>query len=97
MNAVEVSRVRARIDTLESNMTHALTSIERIDAVLTKMKDDHEAMMTAKADEMRAGNIAEIRATVDSFKVELRQYVKDTVKDFVKDTQIKAAPSYPST
>jgi len=93
MNAVEVSRVRARIDTLESNMTHALASIERIDAVLTKMKDDHEAMMTAKADEMRAGNIAEIRATVDSFKVELRQYLKDTVKD----TQIKAAPSYPST
>ena len=93
MNAVEVSRVRARIDTLESNMTHVLTCIERIDAVLTKMKDDHEAMMTAKADEMRAGNIAEIRATVDSFKVELRQYLKDTVKD----TQIKAAPSYPST
>ena len=92
MNAVEVSRVRARIDTLESNMTHALACIERIDAVLTKMKDDHEAMMTAKADEMRAGNIAEIRATVDSFKVELRQYLKDTVKD-----SFKAAPSYPST
>jgi uncharacterized coiled-coil protein SlyX len=81
MNAVEVSRLRARIDTLESNMTHALTSIERIDAVLVKMTADHEAMMTAKADAMRAGNIAEIRATVDSFKVEMRQYLKGIMKD----------------
>jgi len=91
MSAAELSRIRARIEALdtrakaaEDRMDAIVEQLGRIEQTIAAMKKEHEDMMQAKADLLRQSVLAEIRASAEVIQRELAQTVHGTVRQCVK-------------
>ena len=80
MSAVEISRIKVRVEALETIMETMIATMERIEGMYDTVKTRHEEMMNEKADGMRAGMLAEIRANMDVVRCEMLQELKRAVR-----------------
>lgn len=80
MSAVELTRIKARIEALETSMANMVMVTERIEQMYNTVKQEHEEMMQKKADSMRAGTLAEIEANMSVLRRELMQELKNALR-----------------
>ena len=80
MSAMELSRLRARMDTLEATMERMVSVLSRIEGMYDTLQTRHEAMMQEKSDTIRSGMHAEIRANMSVLHRELLVEVKKQIK-----------------
>jgi hypothetical protein len=73
MSALEVNRIKVRLDAIESTLRGWDATMNRIEGMFMNMKASHEAMMQEKADDIRRSVLAEIRANADVTKREMLQ------------------------
>jgi hypothetical protein len=73
MSALEVNRIKVRLDAIESTLANWDATMKRIEGMFVDMKSSHESMMQEKADDIRRSVLAEIRANADVTKREMLQ------------------------
>jgi len=84
MSAIEINRIKARIDNVEATMQRMVAVMERIEQMYDGVEarraaaeQRHKVMMQEKSDAMRAGTLAEIKANMSIVKRDILTQLRE--------------------
>ena len=80
MSASEVNRIRLRVDALEAMMERMVQVMDKIEGMYDTIQTRHEIMMQEKANIVRSGTLAEIKANMSVVQRELLADVKRLIQ-----------------